>query len=350
MRSTRINYVAVGLFVLVVVAGFLTALALLTGRTGASDRYHTVYDNVAGIAFGTKVLFEGYPVGQVERIEPVTTDGDVRFRVEFSVQEGFPIPRDSEAVIASSGLLAGSSIEIRQGQAAQTLEPGAQVAAGASADVFAAVSSVAGEINSLNREGLMPLMDKLNTYVEVFGDTLTERTPRLLDDLESVSGALAGTAPDVTGNLESFTARLNDGVASPDNLERIRRTLDHIEAASRNLNEGVLGPENRAEVDAALANVRAFSDEFVQLASELRRSQQRVDSLIATLDETISENRENVDQSVADLRYTLEVVSQHIDAISYNLEGTSRNMHEFARDIRRNPGLLLGGRGSGGRH
>lgn len=348
MRSTRINYVAVGALVLIVLAGFLAAVALLTGRTGATDRYHTVYDNVAGVAFGTQVLFEGYPVGQVERIEPVTEDGDVRFRVEMSVKEGFPIPRDSQAVVASSGLLAGVSIEIREGEAAQTLQPGAMIEPGASADVFAAVSRVAGEINSLNREGLMPLMDKLNRYVDVFGQLLTERTPRLLDNLENTTGALAETAPTVSDNLESFTRRLNEGLASPDNLARVRETLENLEAASRNLNEEVLSPANRQEIEGALKNVRAFSEEFVQLSKELLRSQKRIDGLIATLDATISENRGKVNQSVADLQYTLETVSRHIDAISYNLEGTSRNMHEFAREIRQNPGLLLGGRTYGG--
>jgi len=36
-------------------------------------------------------------------------------------------------------------------------------------------------------------------------------------------------------------------------------------------------------------------------------------------------------------------VSRNIDSITYNLEGTSRNMSEFSREIRENPGLLLGG-------
>lgn len=348
MRSSRVNYVAVGAFVIVVAAGFLVAVALLTGRTGARDSYYTVYDNVSGVAFGTQVMFEGYPVGQVEQVQPLTADGDVRFRIEMSVRKGFPIPEDSQAVIASSGLLAGVGIEIREGNAARTLKPGAMIEPGSSADVFAAVSKVAGEINSLNREGLMPLLDKMNRYVDTFGRLMTERAPRLLDDLESTTGALAGTAPRVTGNLENFTERLNDGVASPENLALIRRTLANLEQASKNLNEGLLGEANRQQISRTLSNMRGFSEEFVQLAQELRRSQKRIDGLIASLDDTVSENSEAVSQSVKDLRYTLRVVSEHIDAISYNLEGTSRNMHEFAREIRQNPGLLLGGRTSSG--
>lgn len=334
---------------LVVLAGFLVAVALLTGRTGATDRYYTLYDNVAGVKFGTQVLFEGYPVGQVERVVPQTEEGEVRFRVEMSVEQGFPIPKDSEAVIASTGLLAGVSVQIRGGEADEALQPGSMIAAGASSDVFAAVSNVAGEINRLNDEGLLPLTDKLNRYVDAFGQMLTKRAPRLLDDLESVTGEMAGTAPTATENLEAFTRRLSEGVTSPDNLARLRRTLANVEAASANLNEGVLGQANRERIEETLANMRRVSDEFLGLAQQLRRSEERIDGLIASLDETLANNRGDIEQSVEDLRYTLQVVAEHIDAISYNLEGTSRNMHEFSREIRQNPGLLLGGRPSGGR-
>ncbi|MBF0335661.1 MAG: hypothetical protein HQL40_18810, partial [Alphaproteobacteria bacterium] len=35
--------------------------------------------------------------------------------------------------------------------------------------------------------------------------------------------------------------------------------------------------------------------------------------------------------------------SRNIDSIVYNLDGMSRNMHEFSRLLRQNPGLLLSG-------
>jgi phospholipid/cholesterol/gamma-HCH transport system substrate-binding protein len=57
----------------------------------------------------------------------------------------------------------------------------------------------------------------------------------------------------------------------------------------------------------------------------------------------VDRNGKNVDKSTADLEYILRTVSQNIDAITNNLEGTTRNMNEFSRLIRQNPGLLLGG-------
>jgi phospholipid/cholesterol/gamma-HCH transport system substrate-binding protein len=57
----------------------------------------------------------------------------------------------------------------------------------------------------------------------------------------------------------------------------------------------------------------------------------------------LNDNRKNVDKSVADLEYILRAVAQNIDAITNNLEGSTRNMNEFSRLIRQNPGLLLSG-------
>ena len=44
MRNNKINYLVVGGFVIAMMAGLAAALALLTGRTGATDEYYTVYE------------------------------------------------------------------------------------------------------------------------------------------------------------------------------------------------------------------------------------------------------------------------------------------------------------------
>jgi len=57
----------------------------------------------------------------------------------------------------------------------------------------------------------------------------------------------------------------------------------------------------------------------------------------------VEANSNKLDSSLADLHKTLSVVSTHIDAITHHLEGSSRNMHEFTRQIKENPGLLIRG-------
>ena len=47
--------------------------------------------------------------------------------------------------------------------------------------------------------------------------------------------------------------------------------------------------------------------------------------------------------AIAELNYSLEAVSRNIDAILANIESATRNASEFSRQIRENPGRLLGG-------
>ena len=116
MRSSGINYLVVGAFVLAMLVGLIVSLAMLTGRTGATDTYYTVYRNVAGIKFGTQILYEGFPIGQVEEVTPMPEEGGMRFRVDFSVQEGWRIPIDSVAQVAASGLLAAITVILVPGR------------------------------------------------------------------------------------------------------------------------------------------------------------------------------------------------------------------------------------------
>ena len=124
MRTSKINYFVVGLFVIAMIIGLVAAVALLTGRTGATDSYHAYYSNVTGVKFGTQVVYEGYPIGQVTEVTPEEKDGRMRFRVDFDVIEGWRIPDDSIAEIAAPGLLAAVTLACRPERAPLRWRPG----------------------------------------------------------------------------------------------------------------------------------------------------------------------------------------------------------------------------------
>ena len=127
MRYSSINYVVVGAFVIAMIVAVVGAVAVLTGRTGAVDRYYTVYSNVTGVKFGTQVIYEGYPIGQVETVTPEQKKGRMEFRVDFSIKEGWRIPEDSQIEIAAPSLLSSVALQIHAGVSADALEPDARV-------------------------------------------------------------------------------------------------------------------------------------------------------------------------------------------------------------------------------
>ncbi len=294
MKDDTKNYVIVGAFVLAMVAGLILWIALLSGRTGATDPFWARYGNVMGLKQGTQILYEGYPVGIIESISRVDDDGAPYFRVDLSIKRGWRIPADSVAQIASSSLLGGVVIDIAEGEAREALAPGSEIPAREAANVFAAISDAASDIGSFMDESVKPLLD-----------TIGEKVPVVVE------------------NLESLTSQANDAVVQINKL---------------------LAPENTQRISTILENLESVSSRVDDLTINLGRTRDQVEHMIASVDEIIAGHDEELSQAVMDLHHTLEAVARHIDAISSNLESTTRNMNEFSRSIRQDPSLVIRGR------
>ena len=120
----------------------------------------------------------------------------------------------------------------------------------------------------------------------------------------------------------------------------------NVATVSQTLDERVkevLTPETAAKVQEALGNVSVAANNIADLTSDLHSTRQRLDRLLDGLNAISDENRPGLRAAVTDLRYTLRSLSQRVDAITYNLEGASRNLSEFSRTIRNDPSLLLRG-------
>ncbi len=118
MRDDQRNYVIVGAFVIAVTVGLVVWIAVLAGRTGATDDYHAHFANVMGLSSGTQVLYQGYPVGMIEDIRPAVREGLQVFRLDLSVERGWPIPEDSVVTITASGLLSAVVVNVQAGASA----------------------------------------------------------------------------------------------------------------------------------------------------------------------------------------------------------------------------------------
>lgn len=323
MKNNALNYTLVGAFVLAMAAALIVAVGLLTGRTGAADLYYTSYGNVAGILRGTKVMYEGFTVGQVEDIDPVRDDGQTRFRVHMAVRKGWTIPRDSVAVVTASGLLSAIAIDIRGGRSPDSFAPGATIPGSMAGNIFAMVANVAQQVSELSETSLKPLLEALTRNLDAIGGPLAERAPELIGNLVAMTTDLARQTPEITNNVRELTGELA--------------------ATSRRVNGELLGPGNVRNLEATMTNLQRASNGLVLFVGELSETRRAIDQVMKTVDHTVAQNSENVGESMASLRHTLQTVSRNIDSIVYNLDGMSRNMHEFSRMVRQNPGLLLSG-------
>lgn len=311
MKNMKINYFVVGCFVLGMLVALVVSVATLTGRTGATDDYVAYYKNVTGLKFGTQVLYEGYPIGQVEEITPEASETGMRFRVDLTVQEGWRIPADSTAQIAAPGLLSALTIAISAGEASDALTPGSEITSREQADIFAAVSAVAGEISELANSSLKPLLVNINRSAAVLGSAMENDGEAIFNQIRGV----ADRAPAIADDIEIFAAKLKDS---------------STELAV------LFSEENRKDLEGIINNVSGLS-------KDLTKTQRNLDTLMVSLKDVVTDNSPAVDKTISDLQFSADSLARHIESMNQNLEGASRNFYEFSRQIRSNPGLLLGG-------
>ena len=303
MRDPRKNYLIVGTFLLVLLVALLLWLAVLSGRTVATNPYYMKFDNVLGLTEGAHILYEGYPVGQIEQILLTHEPNTPTYRLNVSIRKGWDIPDDSTAVITQAGFLSAVVVDIHAGTSTRMLAPGDQIPSLGATSVLTTISSAATTIEELSETTLKPLLVNL-----------TEGTSSLKD--------LSKDAPIILENIKAFSAELKD------TTHRLNLFL----------------ARNTGRVDTILTDVETASGNMSGLINDFRQTGKRIDNLLVAMDNLISKNRATIDHSLTDLHYTLEVIASHVREIASNLESTTRNMNEFTAEIRRNPSMIIRGR------
>lgn len=320
MQDSRINYIVVGSFVAAMLAAFIVVISILAGRGGSTDRYYTVYDNVSGLKYGTAVLYEGYQIGQVDSIEPITgptaNGRNVRFRVNLDVKSGWKIPEDSVARAIVSGLLSAMTIDIRAGGSPNILKPGAEIQGISPTNLFATLSDLSAEFGDLSNTSLKPLLQNLNILIGNINKSTGDRLPAMVRDLNVIMDALARDVPGISASLKN---------------------------TSKLVETDILKPENREHIGSILANADKASADIARMTGQLDETRKAINETSARINKLVQDNAGNIDESIRDLRYTLGTLARFVDDISQNMDESSRNLAEFSRSIRENPGIVLRG-------
>ncbi len=324
MRTNKINYFFVGLFVLGSIIALIVAIALLTGRTGATDSYHAYYSNVTGVKFGTQVVYEGYPIGQVIDVVPEPKDGRMRFRIDFDVTEGWKIPDDSIVEIAAPGLLAAVTLSIEAGNSPSPLSPGAEVSARERSDMFAAVTNVASDFGDLSKNYLKPLLKNVDGAVLQINEFLQAggEGQMIAADLRETMSMARNVMADLKTRIPGIAAQTE-------------KMLTDANVTVRRLN-AILTEENQEKIIGMIENLNAATQKFDNVLITMN-------SILRDIDDLVLDEDGDLARTMKESRYIVESVSRNIDSLNQNMDGAARNLYEFSRQIRQNPGLLLGG-------
>jgi len=304
MKRDRINYFLVGLFVLSMSVLLLVGLYKITGTGGDYDHYQVRFANVSGLTEGSHVTYEGFLLGHIESITPEQNAKGTSYQLNLAMQQGWKIPSDSIARIHAPAVLADLTVNIEEGKSQQFLATGTEIRSGFTDDVFTAMSVVAGDLGELTHSTIKPMLQNINQQLTTIGGEFAKNMPALFKDVEKL--------------------------------------LADLKQVSEHLNQ-MLSLQSVGHVDEILKNVDQSSQQFSHLIQALDETKANADRLLQNSNTTLTENKDDVRQSVLALRQSLELISGQLNSILVNVDGTSRNMNEFSRNIRQNPGLLITG-------
>ena len=285
---------------LTMLSALLVWLAVLSGTTQATSAYYMEFENVIGLSPGGQILFEGYPVGEIDDIVFTQRPNGSVYRLNVNIRKSWGIPKDSLAVMTQASLLSAVVIDIQAGSSNQMLAPDSRIPSLGSSNIMTAMSSVAAKLGNLADTSLQPLLENLSGGAGSL-QTLSKDAPIILD------------------NVKIFTKQLTTASTR----------INHILNQSGGHIESILG-----KADQASGNISTLTTDFHQTRKQL-------DALLISMRKLVNNNRGEINHSVADLHHALEVVASHVQEISSNLEATTRNMNELSTELRRNPGLLV---------
>ena len=128
MNSQRKIETLLGLVVLMAALGFAVRWAPFAAQSVSSQDEISVlvrFNSAAGLSAGSPVRIGGVRVGQVDSLEVDTETYQAVARLVVDAQLALPI--DTEAAIASGGLLSPNFVRLVPGASAQTLPAGGEI-------------------------------------------------------------------------------------------------------------------------------------------------------------------------------------------------------------------------------
>jgi phospholipid/cholesterol/gamma-HCH transport system substrate-binding protein len=291
---------AVGLFVTIAIAAFVTFVIWLTGRTGVEDmkRYTLLFDrDVGGLAVGGPVKYMGMSIGSVVQMSLENQD-HIRVRVDIDILQSTPVDSGTYASLAMQGITGVAVVNLATEMGEHPpleVMPGREHPVIPVRDVgFAAVLSSMPEImNKLDR-----LLGQAN---EILSEENRASITGALSDVNAMTSALAE-------NRESLAAIPND----------VRSTMAGIQSTVAQLQDVIT--RLQPDLDGTMKNIQQSSENLVSLTA-------RVDALIQEHEQDMG-------------RFMEDGLGQ-VPALMRETRNTLREMEKLMAELKDDPSQLV---------
>lgn len=254
--ETRANHVLIGAFTIgVFILAVLFALWAAKYTTEKSfQEYDIVFQEaVTGLSVGSQVLYSGISVGAVRNLSLVRDDPrKVVARVRLSADT--PVKTDTRAKLTLTGLTGTAVIQLTGGS------PGSPSLEAPKGKRVATIPSEPSALQNIAASA-SEIVDRVNLLLS---DENVARVTRTLEQLDQVTGAIAGEREEIAGLIRSARAA----------SEKLEATLASADKTIIGIDEGVAQklPEIIAKLDRTLAQLESTSQNANAMLSENREA------------------------------------------------------------------------------
>jgi phospholipid/cholesterol/gamma-HCH transport system substrate-binding protein len=211
-----------GIFLTVATVIFLAAIGffLVPKLRETGDIYYVNFRNtsVNGLYLGSAVRYQGVDIGKVIRIAVNQADLN-SVLVQIKIQKGFPIKRDTTAVLALAGITGIRFIDLQGGtKDSVRLPPRGEIPTSRGLEEKAGdiVTNIDTAVNSFNSLLSHENLDRINKFLEkaeqssaMIAQVLEEKRGKLESSFDNVATAAKEFAS-VTENLNKISTNVSD--------------------------------------------------------------------------------------------------------------------------------------------
>ena len=241
----------VGIVVIISLGLFYYGFNYLKGsnifKTGSF--YYAEYPNVNGLSVDDPIFTKGFRVGKVSSTKLNMETGKILVQLQITNEE-IKIPSNSEAIIASSGLLGGKEINLKLGDSQEYLEINDTLSSDTEGDL---IDSFTSSLEPFEKSA-MDAVTSIDSVMKLVQSVLNQKNRDALDhgltdlsitlsNLNSASAGLdnliateKGKLSNIITNLNTMSKNLSAFSDTLTNME-IKQTIDEANLALSNANK-----------------------------------------------------------------------------------------------------------------
>jgi phospholipid/cholesterol/gamma-HCH transport system substrate-binding protein len=311
--EAKVNYAAVGIFVMVLGVAFVAGILWLSTGGASRKAYDTYYaymdESVSGLSLDAPVRYRGVEVGRVRKI--ALSDNVEQVQLTMSIARGTPVKEDTFAVMRMQGLTGIAFVELTGGRRDSPpllARPG---------EDYPVIQSGPSLLTRLDSQ-VTALLTNLNQSSEHFNALMDENNRRALSrtlaDLEVLSRTLAARS-----------AAIDSGLANA------ARTMQNTARLT-------------GEMSRLVERVQRSSEAFDRMAGELARAGTSASGTMQSTRETFERARAAIDTAGAQAQQFAAETLPEAQQLVTELRELTGSLRRFSEQVERNPSVLLYGR------